>query len=78
MNLQDEMIKILIAWQFPKARAILLSGELLEAVELSRRAAVAAERERCAQVAESPFGPGLADRDDYWQPRIAAAIRALD
>lgn len=42
------------------------------------RAAIAAERERCARVAESPFGPGLADRDDYWQPRIAAAIRALE
>lgn len=40
--------------------------------------AIAQERERCAQVAELPFGPGLADRDDYWQPRIAAAIRALD
>jgi hypothetical protein len=40
------------------------------------RAAIAEEREACAQTAEAAFGSGLSDRDDYWQPRIAAAIRA--
>ena len=52
--------------------------ELLRLVTDAMNAVAALERERCAQVADAPFGPFVGDHDDYWQPRIAAAIRALD
>jgi len=50
---------------------------LERAISAALRAAYAAGLEQAAQIAEAPFGPGLSDRDDYWQPRIAYAIRLL-
>lgn len=55
---------------------VLMTTEALEAIEQRIAAAIIAEREHCATIAEGPFGPGLADRDDYWGPKIAAAIRS--
>lgn len=64
-RIQEDIIKILLAWHLPNQQAFVLSGELLtEIVE----PALCAERERCAVIAEQ-------HRDS--QPAAVGARRAI-
>ena len=82
---QDEMFKeygasntLVDTWEVEDNGAPLYICTIVLLVPCDYADARRAEWERCAQVAEQPLGPGLSGRDDYWQPAIAAAIRALD